>query len=172
MKRSANKAMAVRAVLIFSLLTIFCLLFTAPSAQAACTQAMATSFKQEILAGTHTSGNTYKIALYNSASATLGASTTAYTATGEVSGAGYTAGGATLTGFATGSSGTTAWVDFTSDPSWANSTITADCALIYNSSVSNKAVAVFTFTSTSSTNGTFTITLPTPDASNALLRLQ
>lgn len=79
--------------------------------------------------------------------------------------------GATLSGFVTGSSGTTAWIDFTTDPSWANSTITARGALIYNSTKSNKAVAVLDFGSDiTSTNGTFLVTFPTADASNALIR--
>lgn len=145
-------------------------LLLANVASAACTQAIPTSYKQEVLAGTHSSADTYKIALYLSASATLGASTTAYTVTGEVTGTGYTAGGATLTGFTIGSSGTTAWIDFV-DPEWADSTITSNCYLIYNSSKSNKAVYVGTFSSTSSTNGLFKIQFPTADATNALIRL-
>jgi hypothetical protein len=93
--------------------------------------------------------------------------------TNEVAnGNGYTTGGATLSGFTTGSSGTTAWIDFTTDPTWATATITARGALIYNSSVSNKAVAVLDFGSDiTSTAGTFTVTFPTADASNALIRL-
>ena len=134
-------------------------------------QAIATSFKAEILQGIHDSADTYKIALYTSA-ATLGASTTAYTATNEVSGAGYTAGGQTLSGFSVTTSGTTAILDFTTDPSWANATITARGALIYNSSKTNKAVYVLDFGSDiSSTNGAFTVTFPTPDATNGLIRL-
>ena len=134
-------------------------------------QGLCTSFKAEILGGTHSSADTYKIALYTSA-ATLDASTTAYSATNEVSGTGYTAGGATLSGFSVTTSGTTAILDWTNDPSWANATITARGALIYNSSKSNKAVAVLNFTSDkTSTDGTFTVVLPTPDASNGLIRI-
>lgn len=134
-------------------------------------QAIATSFKEEILQGIHDSADTYKIALYTSA-ATLGATTTAYSATNEVSGTGYTAGGQVLSGFNVTTSGITAILDFTTDPSWENATITARGALIYNSSKSNKAVYVLDFGSDiTSTNGTFAITLPTPDATNGLIRL-
>ena len=138
----------------------------------AITAAICTSFKQEVLGGEHLAANTYKIALYTSA-ATLDATTTAYSATNEVAnGNGYTTGGATLSGFTRGNSGTTAWIDFTSDPAWTTSTITARGALIYNSSVSNKAVCVLDFgADKTSTNGTFTVVFPTADASNALIRL-
>ena len=136
----------------------------------AITQAIATSFKSEILSGTHASGDTYKIALYTS-SATLGASTTAYTATNEVVGAGYTAGGATLSGFAVTTDGTTAVLDF-ADASWTSATITARGALIYNSTKSNKAVYILDFgADKTSTNGTFTVTFPTADATNGLIRI-
>ena len=136
----------------------------------AITQAIPTSFKAEILRGIHDSADTYKMALYTSA-ATLGATTTAYSATNEVVGTGYTIGGTTLSGFNVTTSGTTAILDF-NDPSWANATITARGALIYNSSKSNKAVYVLDFGSDIiSTNGTFAITLPTPDATNGLIRL-
>jgi hypothetical protein len=134
-------------------------------------QAIPTSFKTEILSGVHEAADTYKIALYTSA-ATLGATTTVYSTINEVVGAGYTAGGATLTGFNVTASGTTAILDWTTDPSWASATITARGALIYNSTQSGKAVYVMDFGSDiSSTNGTFTVTLPTPDASNGLIRL-
>lgn len=137
----------------------------------AITQAIPTSFKAEILQGIHDSADTYKMALYTSA-ATLGAATTAYTTTNEVVGIGYTAGGVTLSGFNVTTSGTTAILDFATDPSWANASITARGALIYNSSKSNKAVYVLDFGSDiTSTNGTFAITLPTPDVANGLIRL-
>ena len=137
----------------------------------AITQAIPTSFKAEILQGIHDSADTYKMALYTSA-ATLGTSTTAYSATNEVVGIGYTIGGATLSGFNVTTSGTTAILDFTTDPSWANASITARGALIYNSSKSNKAVYVLDFGSDiSSTNGTFAVAFPTPDATNGLIRL-
>lgn len=135
----------------------------------AVTQAVTNQFKQDILNGVHQPGDTYKVALYTQAAATLNKSTTAYTATGEISGAGYDAGGKTLTGFAVGLSGDTAYIDF-DDPVWATSTITADAALIYNSSKSNKAIACFTFTSTSSTSGNWTLQLP-PVGANAVIRV-
>lgn len=134
------------------------------------TQAIPTSFKAEILQGIHDSADTYKIALYTSA-ATLGAATTAYTTTNEVSGVGYTSGGQTLSGFSVTTSGTTAILDFTTDPSWENATITARGALIYNASKANKAVMVLDFGSDkSNSEGTFTIRLPLPDATNGLIR--
>ena len=137
----------------------------------AITQAIPTSFKAEILQGIHDSADTYKMALYTSV-ATLGTSTTAYSAANEVVGTGYTAGGVTLSGFNVTTSGTTAILDFTTDPSWANASITARGALIYNSSKSNKAVYVLDFGSDiTSTNGTFAVTLPEPDATNGLIRL-
>ena len=134
------------------------------------TQAIPTSFKAEILQGIHDSADTYKIALYTSAS-TLDATATAYTTTNEVSGAGYTSGGQTLSGFSVTTSGTTAILDFTTDPSWENATITARGALIYNASKANKAVMVLDFGSDkSNSEGTFTIRLPLPDATNGLIR--
>ena len=138
------------------------------------TQAMCTSFKQELLTGTHDftngTGDTFKIALFTS-SATLGAATTAYSTSNEVSGTGYTAGGNTLTNVTPSSSGTTAFTDF-ADTTWSSATITARGALIYNSTDSNKAVVVLDFGSDkTSTNGDFTIQFPTADASNAIIRI-
>jgi hypothetical protein len=140
----------------------------------AITQAMATSFKQELLTGTHNftngTGDTFKIALFTS-SATLGAATTAYSVTNEVSGTGYTAGGNTLTNVTPSTSGTTAFTDF-ADTTWSSATITARGALIYNSTDSDKAVVVLDFGSDkTSTNGDFTIQFPTADASNAIIRI-
>ena len=140
----------------------------------AITQAMPTSFKQEILVGTHnfttSTGDTFKIALYTS-SATLGAGTTAYSATNEVSGTGYVAGGNTLTSVTPTTSGTTALVDF-ADTSWSNASFTARGALIYNSSKSNKAVAVLDFGGDKTVSaGTFTIQFPAADPSNAIIRI-
>jgi len=129
------------------------------------------SYLQEILQGIHSSSDTYKIALYTS-SANIGPSTTQYTATGEASGAGYTAGGATLSGFSVTLDSGVAILDFTTDPSWPNSTITARGCLIYNASKSNKAVAAFDFGSdVSSTNGTFQIVFPAPAAATGLIRI-
>lgn len=138
----------------------------------AITQAMCTSFKQELLEGVHDfTTATFKIALYTS-SATLSASTTAYSATNEVSGTGYTAGGNTLTVVAPTTSGTTAYVDF-NDTTWSSATITARGALIYNSTAAgNPAVAVLDFgADKTSTAGDFTVSFPTADASNAIIRI-
>jgi hypothetical protein len=137
-------------------------------------QAMCTSFKTELLTATHdfsaSGGDTFKLALYTS-SASLDANTTAYTTSGEVSGTGYSAGGGTLTNIAPTSSGTTAFTDF-ADLTFASSTITARGCLIYNSTDSNKAVAVLDFGSDkTSTSGDFTIQFPTADASNAIIRI-
>lgn len=137
----------------------------------AITAALCNSYKQEVLSGTHSSADTYKIALYTSAAA-LSKATAAYTATGEVSGTGYTAGGATLTGFAASLDTDTAILDFTTDPTWPSSTITARGALIYNSTKSNKAVAVLDFGSDiTSTAGTFTVTFPAATQAAGLVRI-
>ena len=116
----------------------------------AITSAICNSFKQEILVGTHnltaSSGNTFKIALYTS-SASLGASTTAYSTSNEItnsSGTAYTAGGATLTSVTPTTSGTTALCDF-ADVSYTSASFTANGALIYNSSASDKAVCAIAF---------------------------
>lgn len=149
----------------------------------AITQAMATSFKIEILDGIHnfgtgviraaTTADTFKIALYTS-SATLDATTTVYTTSNEVVGTGYTAGGYTLTISqvpTNGGSGTTAYLSF-GNASWTTATITARGAMIYNSTQSNKCVAVLDFGSDkSSTAGTFQINFPTADATNAIIRI-
>ena len=139
----------------------------------AISQAMCTSFKVDLLAGNQDfDTDVFKIALYTSA-ATLDATTTVYTTSGEVPSTGnYTAGGNTLTVSTTPtSSGTTAFIDF-ADTTWSAATITARGALIYNSSKSNKAVAVLDFGSDkTSTSGDFTIIMPTADASNAIIRI-
>lgn len=137
----------------------------------AITQAMCSSFKQQILLGEHDlDTDVIKIALYTS-SATLGASTTVYSTTNEVVGSGYTAGGNTLTGAAVTLDGTTAIVDF-ADTSWTSATITARGALIYNSSKSDKAIAVLDFGGDkTSTNGTFTINFPTAAAGSAIIQV-
>ena len=142
----------------------------------AITQAMCTSFKQEILQGVHdftnSTGDTFKLALYTS-SATLGASTTAYSSTNEVGDSGtYSAGGGTLTNVTPTTSSTTAFTDF-ADLSFTSATITARGALIYNDTAAgDPAVAVLDFGSDkTSTSGTFTIQFPTADASNAIIRI-
>lgn len=140
----------------------------------AITQAMCTTFKQELMQALHdfdsAGGNTFKIALYTS-SATLDASTTAYTTSNETSGTGYTAGGNTLTNVTPTYSGTTAFTDF-ADTTWTSASITARGALIYNSTNSNRAVCVLDFgADKTSTAGDFTIIFPTADASNAIIRI-
>jgi len=143
----------------------------------AITSAICTSFKQELLVGTHnftaTSGDTFKIALFTS-SATLGAGTTAFSTSEEItnsSGTAYTSGGATLTSVTPTTSGTTALCDF-ADVSFTSASFTANGALIYNSSESNKAVASIAFGGDKTvTSGTFTIQFPTADATNAIIRL-
>ena len=147
------------------------------------TQAMCTSFKGEILSGIHalgttviragTGADTLKAALYL-ASATVNASTTAYSATGEVSGAGYSAGGVTVTNAtAPTTSGTTGY--WTPSASFTYTTVTLttafDAVLVYNSTQSNKAISVHTFGSQTITAGTFTLTMPTNDSTNALIRI-
>lgn len=139
----------------------------------AITQGMATSFKVQLLNGTQNfSSNTFKIALYTSA-ATLGESTTAYSATNEVASTGnYTAGGNTLSVNVTPTStGNVAFLSF-ANTTWANATITANGALIYNNTNGNSAVAVLAFGGDkTSTNGTFAINFPTADATSAIIRL-
>ena len=140
----------------------------------AITQAMCTSFKTELLTGTHnftnSSGNTFKLALYTS-SASLGAGTTAYTTSNEVSGTGYTAGGAALTNVTPSADGTTAITDF-ADLTFSSSSITARGALIYNDSVSDKAVLVLDFgADKASSSGDFTIQFPAAAAATAIIRI-
>ena len=138
----------------------------------AITQTLCTSFKVEVLNGVHNfSADTFKLALYTD-SATIGADTLIYTTNNEVVGAGYTAGGNTLTVSVTPvSSGTTAYVSF-DNTSWASSTITARGALIYNSSQSNKAVAVLDFGADKTTsNSVFPITFPAASATSAIVRI-
>jgi hypothetical protein len=134
-------------------------------------QAVCTSFKQELMNEEHDlNSDTFKIALFTS-SVTLGAATTAYSSSNEISGSGYSAGGAALSGGALATSGTTAFADWT-DPSWTSASFTANGALIYNTSASNKAVLVLAFGGDFTvSSGTFTVVFPVADASNALLRL-
>ena len=147
------------------------------------TQAMCTSFKGEILSGIHalgttviragTGADTLKAALYL-ASATINAATTAYTVTGEVSGAGYSAGGVTVTNAtAPTTGGTTGYWTPSASITYTTVTLTTafDCVLIYNSTQSNKAISAHTFGSQTVTAGTFTLTMPVSDATNALIRI-
>jgi len=141
----------------------------------AISQAMATSFKVEILGGdfdfSSGTADTFKIALFTSA-ATLGAATTAYATTNEVTGTGYVAGGNTLTiSQVATSTGTTAFLDF-ADTTWSSATITARGALIYKSGGTNPAIAVLDFgADKTSTAGDFTIVFPAADSSNAIVRI-
>ena len=141
----------------------------------AITQAMCTSFKKELLEAKHnflnSGGNTFQIALYTS-SASLAASTTAYTTSNEVSGTNYTAKGNTLTREDPSSSGTTGFTDF-ADTTWSSSTITARGAMIFNDSASgDPSVLILNFgADKSSSAGDFTITFPTADASDAIIRI-
>ena len=130
-------------------------------------QTQTTSFKKELYQGIHDlTTDVLKIALYT-AEANLNESTTAYTASNEVTGTGYVAGGVTMTGVTVNSSGFTAYVGF--DNVVFNAAVTARCALIYNSSKANRAVAVLDFGS-DKTSANFTITMPTNDANSALIR--
>ena len=140
----------------------------------AITQAMCTSFKKELLEGVHnfknSGGSTFKIALFTS-SASLDASTTAYSTSNEVTGTGYSAGGNTLTRVDPTTSGTTAFTDF-ADSTFSTATITANGAVIYNDGASDAAVIVVAFGGDkTSTAGDFTIQFPTADASNAIIRI-
>ena len=141
------------------------------------TTAMTTSFKQELLQGLHDlDGHTLKLALIKSGeSGTYGAASTNYSdITGnsdEASGTNYSSGGNTLASAAISASGTTALLDF-ADTTWSNATISAAGAVIYNSSQSNKAIAVISFGGTvASTAGDFTVSFPAADASNAIVRI-
>ena len=141
----------------------------------AISQAMCTSFKKELLEAVHnfknSGGSTFQIALYTS-SASLGAATTAYTTSNEVSGTNYTAKGNTLTRVDPTTSGTTAVTDF-ADTTWSSATITARGALIFNDSASgDPSVAVLDFGGDkTSTAGDFTVSFPAADASNAIIRI-
>lgn len=154
----------------------------------AISQAVCTSFKKELLQGVHNftsgsgggtttttgSGNAFKIALYTS-SASLDATTTVYSTSNQVTGAGYDAGGKALTNVTPTTSSTTALTDF-ADVTWSSSSITARGALIYNSSTAagtaNRGILVLNFGSDkASSSGDFTITFPTADASSAIIRI-
>jgi hypothetical protein len=154
----------------------------------AISQAVCTSFKKELLQGVHNftsgsgggtttttgTGNTFKIALYTS-SASLGATTTVYSTSNQVTGAGYDAGGKSLTNVTPTTSSTTALTDF-ADVTWSSSSITARGALIYNSSTAagtaNRGILVLNFgADKASSSGDFTITFPTADSSSAIIRI-
>jgi hypothetical protein len=147
------------------------------------TQAMCTSFKRELMTGTHnfgvapvratTAADTFKAALYL-ASATVNAATTVYSSTGEVTGTGYTAGGITVTNAnVPASSGTTGYWTPSASFSWTSVTLATsfDAVLVYNSTQGNKAVSVHTFTPQTVLAGNFSLTIPTNDSASALLRV-
>lgn len=146
------------------------------------TQAMATSFKTELLNGIHafgttvtrgaTTADTFKAALFL-ASATLNAATATYSTTGEVSGTGYTAGGVTFTWVAPSNSGTTAFSTPSASFSWSTVTLATsfDCVHLYNSTQGNKSVSIHTFGGQTVTTGNFSLTMPTNDATNGLIRI-
>ena len=150
----------------------------------AISQAVCNSFKKELLESKQdfaSGGDTFKIALFTS-SASLGASTTAYSSSNEItntSGSAYVAGGQALTGQSvTGGSGaTTAFVDFSNNPQWTSASFTANGAMIYNTTTdggsgTTNAVCILAFGADfTASNGTFTITFPAADTSNAILRL-
>ena len=136
---------------------------------------MCTSFKTELMTATHnftnSTGNTFKLALYDN-SASFTAATTAYTTSNEISGSGYSAGGGTLTNVTPTSSSTTAFTDF-DDLTFSTATITARGALIYNDTAAgDPSIGVLDFGGDkTSTAGDFKIVMPTADASNALIRI-
>jgi hypothetical protein len=149
------------------------------------TQAMTTSFKVDLLNAVHafnatgipahtaSTADTFKAALYIT-TATMNASTTAYSATNEVSGTGYTAGGVTVTfGTAPSSTGTTSFLTPSASITYTTVTLSTsfDAMLLYNTTQSNKSVAVYTFTAQTVAAGTFSLTMPTNDASTGLLRI-
>jgi len=140
----------------------------------AITSTLTTSFKVELLTGTHnftnSSGNSFKLALYTS-SATLGATTTAFTTTGQASGTNYTSGGSALTNVTPSATGTTAVTDF-NDLTFSTATITARGCMIYNDTNSDKSVATIDFGGDkTSTAGDFTIVFPAAAASTAIIRI-
>jgi len=140
------------------------------------TNAICNSFKREILQATHNfgttsgTGNKFKISMYTT-SATLGASTTSYTSSGQVTSSGYTAGGKALVNSGTSLASGVAITNF-SNVSWTGVTLSARGALIYNTSASNKAICVLDFGGTkTATAGTFTIQFPAYTTSAAILRI-
>ncbi len=146
------------------------------------TQAVATSFKKELMNGIHafgttvvragTGADTWKAALFL-ASASIGAATTAYSSTGEVSHASYTAGGVTFTWIAPATSGTTAYSTPSAALAWTTVTLATafDCVELYNSTQGDKTMGSYTFGSTTVTAGNFSLTMPTNDSSTGLFRV-
>lgn len=134
------------------------------------TDTLCHSYKRELLEGIHQPGDNYKIALFTSL-ATLDASTKVYSAANEVKGAGYAAGGQALRDMKINLTGGTAWIDW-ADPVWAEASITARGALIYNATRGNRALKVLDFgADITSTNAPFTVQMPKEDAANAIIRI-
>lgn len=132
-------------------------------------QTLTTSFKNDLLtAGQNLSTDTLKLALYT-ANASLNADTTAYSATNEITGTGYTALGKTLTGVTIQTSGSTVYINF-SNAVWDPAAFTTRAGLIYNASKSNKSVAVLDFGSDKTCTSTFTVVMPANTVTSALLR--
>ena len=133
-------------------------------------QTLTTSFKQQLLQGVHDfSTDTFYMALYT-ANADIGAATTVYTATGEISGTVYVPGGQAMTGISVSVTDTTAFVNF-SNVVWTTGAFTARGALIYNSSKSNKSVAVLDFGADKTTTSSFTVVMPPNSSTTSLIRL-
>jgi hypothetical protein len=133
------------------------------------------SFKKELFQATHnfnsSTGNTFQLALYSTVSGFTATGTTVYTTTNEVSGTGYSAGGTTLTNLGVAVGQNISYVDF-ADATFSTATITASCALIYNTTQSSKAVVVLDFGGDkTSTNGDFTIQFPAANSTSAILRI-
>ena len=133
------------------------------------------SFKKELFQATHnfnsSTGNTFQLALYSTVSGFTATGTTVYTITNEVSGTGYSAGGTTLTNLGVAVGQNISYVDF-ADATFSTATITASCALIYNTTQSSKAVVVLDFGGDkTSTNGDFTIQFPAANSTSAILRI-
>lgn len=133
------------------------------------------SFKKELFQATHdfnsSTGNTFQLALYSTVTGFTSTGTTVYTVTNEVSGTGYSAGGTTLTNLGVAVGQNISYVDF-ADATFSTATITASCALIYNTTQSNKAVVVLDFGGDkTSTNGDFTIQFPAANSTSAILRI-
>ena len=153
----------------------------------AITQAMTNSFKVDALSGgmnfnttnralTANTQDVFKIALYSASSASLDATTSAYTTTGEITGTGYTAGGNTLSisqiPTSSGTPSTTAYINFANTSWGSTASFSADGALIYNSSNSNKSVCVLNFGGTKTvTSGTFTIQFPTAGTGSSIIQI-
>lgn len=151
----------------------------------AVTSALCTSYKKELLSGVHLSTDTYKILLLkvgatgtydatvtNAGTPGTGTPSLANVGTDETSGTGYTTGGVAMSGFTTSFSGTSVWLTWTTNPSWAASTISAIGAILYNVTQGNKVVAIISFGGTvTDTSGTFTITLPAAGAGTAIINL-